>query len=221
MPTQERPVILLITLDLQPWFDKSFKTLIDLISAKATLERAETTAAVKQALFKKPQAVLIPNEAITKRENAPLWDFMLDYVRYGGGTAICMGMFAAFIQLDDFGPFFAKAGLSWDLGHYTRNTSSMKRGNVPQALQPFLSEEYSQKAVHLKGVAPGDSWYEPVVYSDDESPDEDEPRTYTPLPVFVPVAMAKVGDGRLGYVGDVNGENESHLVVVAMCGLLG
>lgn len=60
MPTQERPVILLITLDLQPWFDKSFKTLIDLISAKATLERAETTAAVKQALFKKPQAVLIP-----------------------------------------------------------------------------------------------------------------------------------------------------------------
>lgn len=35
----------------------------------------------------------------------------------------------------------------------------------------------------------------------------------------IPVAMSGVGDGRLGYVGDFNGEAESHLVVVAMSGL--
>ena len=35
-----------------------------------------------------------------------------------------------------------------------------------------------------------------------------------------PVFLAKVGDGKLGYVGDVNAEEESNLVILAMCGLL-
>ena len=34
-----------------------------------------------------------------------------------------------------------------------------------------------------------------------------------------PVAMANVGEGKLGYVGDVNGEHGSTLVVLAMSGL--
>lgn len=34
------------------------------------------------------------------------------------------------------------------------------------------------------------------------------------------VVFAKVGLGRLGYIGDVNGEESSDTVVLAMCGLL-
>lgn len=32
------------------------------------------------------------------------------------------------------------------------------------------------------------------------------------------VALAKIGNGKLGYVGDVNGEEGSDAVVLAMCG---
>jgi hypothetical protein len=35
-----------------------------------------------------------------------------------------------------------------------------------------------------------------------------------------PVALSKVGEGRLGYVGDVNAEEGSVTVVLALCGLL-
>lgn len=41
MATQQRPVILLIPLDLQSWFDEVYQSLLDQISAKATLKRAK------------------------------------------------------------------------------------------------------------------------------------------------------------------------------------
>lgn len=34
-----------------------------------------------------------------------------------------------------------------------------------------------------------------------------------------PVACASVGQGKLGYLGDVNAERESGDVILAMCGL--
>jgi len=34
-----------------------------------------------------------------------------------------------------------------------------------------------------------------------------------------PVAFTKIGDGSLGYIGDVNAEEESDNVVLAMCGI--
>lgn len=60
---------------------------------------------------------------------------------------------------------------------------------------------YSQKAVYVKGVARSDVWY---------AGERDE----------VAVAFTKVGNGMLGYVGDVNGEAGSEAVVLAMLGLL-
>lgn len=109
MATQQRPVILLISLDLQSCFDEMYQSLIDQISAKANLKRAETAATARQALSENPQAVLIPNEALTKRKNASLWDAVLDYVQHDAGTAICMGMFSSFVKPHDIKPFFAKA----------------------------------------------------------------------------------------------------------------
>lgn len=33
------------------------------------------------------------------------------------------------------------------------------------------------------------------------------------------VAMAPLGEGKIGYVGDVNNEEETRTVILAMCGL--
>lgn len=66
-----------------------------------------------------------------------------------------------------------------------------------------LALRYSQKAVTLSGVPAGD-----VIYSGQSRGDDD-----------TAVAFGKVGKGYLGYVGDVNAEDESTDVVLAMCGL--
>lgn len=36
-----------------------------------------------------------------------------------------------------------------------------------------------------------------------------------------PIASARVGNGKLGYIGDVNAEEDLNAVILAMCGLSG
>jgi hypothetical protein len=72
-----------------------------------------------------------------------------------------------------------------------------------------LANAYSQKAVFLSNVAQSDSLYLPssdsLVFS---SRSVDQNTT--------PSALAKVGDGWLGYIGDVNNEQGSQAVILAM-----
>lgn len=81
-----------------------------------------------------------------------------------------------------------------------------------------LLQRYSQKAVSVKNVAPGDMWYK----TDDDSVVESRVFSLSSANTAgeTPVALAEVGTGKLGYVGDVNAEEGSHAVVLAMCGLL-
>ena len=67
-----------------------------------------------------------------------------------------------------------------------------------------LPAAYHLKALFLKNVSQNEALYHPL---------EDCNRAETP------VAFGAVGKGRLGYIGDVNGEEGTNAAIVAMCGL--
>jgi len=76
-----------------------------------------------------------------------------------------------------------------------------------------LPSRYGPKAQSVQNVAHADIWY----HTDEISAVEDlglDDMGETP------VAFARTGNGRLGYVGDVNGEENSDSIVLAMCGIL-
>lgn len=80
-----------------------------------------------------------------------------------------------------------------------------------------LVHSYSQKALHLKNVAPED-----VIYLSSA----DEPITVFGRPSFgrkdlsqSPAVIGSLGRGKVGYTGDVNAEAETTPVVLAMCGI--
>jgi hypothetical protein len=76
-----------------------------------------------------------------------------------------------------------------------------------------LPENYSQKAVFLSNVEPNDSVYSPSPESRTQS------RVFAAAPVNqnqTPIAFTQVGDGRVGYIGDVNNEAGSQAVILAM-----
>jgi hypothetical protein len=203
-----KPHLLLISLNLEPWFDERYGPLLDKIFAKAITQRAKTPDVVRLALSEnKPSAILITDEALTTREHAQVWDAVLNYVREGG-TAVCMGHFSSYVNFLDIKPFFAKAGLPWEVGAYLRAKVTLNEDTVGIDLEPSLPECYSQKALFLKNVEDAAAWY---------YPSEDE--VIESLMTQTPVALAKVGEGKLGYVGDVNKEEGSDAVVLAMCGL--
>lgn len=80
-----------------------------------------------------------------------------------------------------------------------------------------LVPEYSQKAVFLKNAKSSEAWY----VTDEKSVTESLvfPGRDAHIAGESPVLLACVGQGKLGYVGDVNNEEGSEAVVIAMCGL--
>lgn len=139
---------------------------------------------------------------------------LLDYVR-GGGIIILMGNFSSFTTPTDMDKLFREAGLPWTSSVYQRTTVHRNDTEETSPHTP-LPSSYSQKAVFLAGVPAKDAWYLPNASSKTEShvfasePVADQTQT--------PVALANIGKGKLGYVGDVNGEDGSDAVVLAMWG---
>jgi len=142
---------------------------------------------------------------------------VIEYVR-GGGTAVLATHFSSFVRPLDLDHWFrASWDLPWQSGDYHRTTVNLNSDcRVPRLNQAGLPEEYSQKAIFLKNVAKDAAVYLPSGNSRVDS------AVFPADPVDceqTPVVFAKIGEGWLGYVGDVNNESESQAVVLAMCGL--
>lgn len=211
--------VALISLNFEPFFDDTHSSLIAELQSKASLKRAKKADSAIRLLSEQPQpsAVLITDEALADKENAHVWEAVLHYVREGGASVI-MGHFSSFVQPPAIKPFFAKAGLAWESGSYYRTVHVLNRGVVGNDLATQLLPQYSQKALFVKNVAPADAWY----YTDDESSDVESlafPPTSANITGEAAVALATIGRGKLGYLGDVNAEEGSDAVILAMCGL--
>ncbi|KAI1385459.1 uncharacterized protein F4822DRAFT_345036 [Hypoxylon trugodes] len=215
-----QPTILLISLLLELWFDEMYAPLLTTLGSKASVKRVKKGPSAIRLLTEtpRPSAVLITDAAPSKEEHSDVWDAILQYVRQGG-TAVIMGQFSSFVKPPSMEPFFSKAGLPWKNGPYYRTTFKINRGATGDNIAAHLPESYSQKALFVKDVALADSWY----VTDDNSVIESH--VFAPenahTPGETPVAFASVGEGKLGYVGDVNSEVGSTRVVLAMCGLPG
>jgi hypothetical protein len=108
-----------------------------------------------------------------------------------------MGLFSNFVRPNDIGPFFAKAGLQWSVGNYHHVNVSFNS----DALEATLPVAYSLKAQFLRGVDAS-----AILYGFDGE---------------AAIAFGQFGEGRIGYVGDVNAEEGTSAALIAMCGLPG
>ncbi|KAI4865392.1 hypothetical protein F4820DRAFT_420307 [Hypoxylon rubiginosum] len=215
-----KPRILLVSLNLASFFDGMYGSLLSQLSSKANVQRVKKAESAIRLLSEdpRPAAVLITDEALTLKENARVWEAVLQYVRQGG-TSVAMGHFSSFVKPNKMKPFFSKAGLPWESAAYHRTTVVLNREAVGDSLAAHLPPKYSQKALFIKNVVPADAWY----VTDEDSVIESH--VFAPTGAHVvgesPVVLARVENGKLGYMGDVNAEAGSTDVVLAMCGLSG
>ncbi|KAK3687696.1 hypothetical protein B0T22DRAFT_349821, partial [Podospora appendiculata] len=150
---------------------------------------------------------------------------VLEYVR-GGGTAVLCNNFPGAMSSESTQNFFASAGLPWELGAYHRTTFHLNPDADLVAdsalLLSTLPWACNMNAVQLSNVADGDAWFRPNATSKINTlasrfggiaaePVTDLKNTGA--------ACAKVGLGKLGYVGDVNSEEDSVRIMLAMLGL--
>lgn len=185
----------------------------------AILQQAFTVSAVNTYLSASPppHAVIVTHSQVA--EHPLLVQQLIEYTR-GGRRVILADQFGASLEFGKFKPFFQKWGLSWDAGSYHRTTFALNPVGVPSPLRPdALFQAYSMKATHLKGVARQHRVYVPTRGSRTES------QVFESMPITgalldeSPAAWAPVGKGYLGFVGDVNAEQEATRLIIEMCGV--
>ena len=211
MTNTGKPKVLLLSLNKQPWFDDMYSGLLKAIATRADVVEA-TSLPIPHLSPSTYSAVFITNEALTDRKHMKVLSQAIDYAR-GGGIVVIGALFASFTKLTDFDSHFLTWGVSWKAAGYRRSTCVFDRTTHPGfRSNQRLPASYSMKAVSLQGVGPGD-----IVYKRNESDKTDEDRSS--LLEEATVTYTRLGSGYLGYIGDVNAEEGSTSVALAMCGL--
>lgn len=223
MPSQSedsRPLIVILALNKEEFYNDLYADFNKLLKTHANVEYA-TTPDEARAFFNcsginKPTAILSADESLTPSTRLTLAQEAASYVR-SGGTLVFMGLFSSFTRPSDMELLFSKFGLPWASGDYHRTTFAL---NPAMKLLDTsgLAQSCSQKALHVRNVQHGDAVYLPSSESRTES------AVFLPRPVAdrtqTPAAFASVGEGKVGYVGDVNNEDDTTAVVLRMCGLV-
>jgi hypothetical protein len=183
-------------------FNGIYGSLISQIISKPTMERATKPEVAFSKLNEEPapSVILVTDGAVTRQQK--LCERLIDLLR-GGSTVILMGCFSSSVTIGQFNRFFTRLGLPWQRGSYHREMVKLRGQVVGDRWASRLPSAYSQKALFVANVERSAMWYAEKENSNEAA-----------------VVFANVGEGKLGYVGDVNGEEESEAVVLAMCGLL-
>lgn len=184
----------------------------------ADLQRARTAKDALSYLDKNasspPDGILVTDPGVARPASKELLTRVVEYAR-AGGTVVMSYCFSSNMRMDEMTDFWKKVwDLPWEPASYHRTdltlneSASTLRGQVAA-----LPKVYSQKALCLRKVKREHSWY----LSTEDS--------VTQSAVFSPervnqnetaVAFAPVGQGHVGYTGDVNMEVGTHLVVMRM-----
>lgn len=212
-----RPLVVLLTLDKAEFFNDMYGAFVALLKTKANVKQVTTPDEARNAFESSPRpaAVLCADESLNASTRISLVHDALSYVR-AGGILLFMGLFSSFSRPPDIETLFSRLDLPWKSGDYHRSTFKLNR-EMTHFNKSGLAPSYSQKALHLANVTLDDAVYLPtnesVVESNVFGPRRVGDRTQTPA------AFARVGEGRVGYVGDVNNEEETTPLVLGMCGL--
>ncbi|KAK1834756.1 hypothetical protein QBC39DRAFT_342776 [Podospora conica] len=201
LPQVARSRVLALCLEHEDLFDKCFGSLVKTITSKAKLDRATTPEAAIRMLTDEniPSTILITDAAITRQR--AVFKLVANCLARGTTVVLC-GLFSSMVNVNDFRCFMAELGLTWTFGSYARSTVSLSQYYTEIQTRSGLPKSYIQKAQFVKTPDRSPIWYAGKNSGEGA------------------VAFAKVRQGRLGYIGDVNGEEESTAVVMAMCGLL-
>ncbi|CAG9944815.1 unnamed protein product [Clonostachys rosea f. rosea IK726] len=197
---QSRGRILALCLESEDLFDACFGTLVSRITAKSKMERARTPEAALAMLDQEPRptVVLVTDGGLARQRK--IWDRVIDHLR-DGATVVLAGCFSNMVTKGEFDRFFARLGLPWKRGSYHRTTLCLNTSG--DGISRQLPASCSLKALFVQNVERSATWYSEGTRSAEAA-----------------VAFVRVGSGRLGYIGDVNGEDASDQAVLAMCGLL-
>lgn len=213
-----KPTILLISLGKPHIFDEMYSDLLSALKAHSEFKEVISSKDIASALSTlKPSAVLITNPNFARVQHQTYHEQIVGYAKAGGTVVLC-GLFSGICSPTVMEKHFQNVwGLPWTVGSFNRTIFSLNKQR-PARLQhkSDLPSEIEMKAVRIKGAAKED-----VVYS--TTPDSMMEHLAMAQSAHKPdeaaVVFTPIGNGYLGYIGDVGAESDTTDIVLAMCGL--
>ncbi|KAK7037581.1 hypothetical protein VNI00_011073 [Paramarasmius palmivorus] len=217
-PTFSQDFVLLVSLVCEPWFMDMYGEVYSALRKKVHIKQAFTP---KTALsyMDSPNLVgiFITDFGIADTKHSQVLQRIVQYTK-DGGLVVAAGQFSGNLCGPDDQRFFRAWGLSWKRGSYHRTTFQKNQANELVKLNPSLPQSYSMKALHMAGIGQEDAVYTSTSDSRLES------LVWAPTPITnhdeAPAVQVRVGRGYFGYIGDVNTEDGTTSVLLAMLGLL-
>lgn len=191
-----QPTVLLLSIETSAMFDKTFATTLERIGAKASIHRIMTVNHFMRYMeIMRPSVIILTDVALCNPEYIMVLDRVIEYAK-SGGTVVAMGNFPSLIDPEGWRYFFRRLDLDWTIGYHARDRTPRT------AHAPVNVTSYVQEAVFARVKDESQMWYcHPKEKNQAAS------------------AMARLGEGRFGYVGDLEEGNGTSSVVLAMCGL--
>ncbi|KAJ5758720.1 hypothetical protein N7520_005876 [Penicillium odoratum] len=219
MPITKRRRVLFLALGVKIEYTDMYDDLICKIKQKTILQETNIALMAIEDLESPLHAVFVNSEVLTQTCYIPTWNAVINYVQKGG-TAICIGDFSNTKECLESRPVrnpFSAAGLLWKFDEKHHATVYLNREYIPlsESRVEALPQSYDTHAVFLRNVDTKDAWYRPTEV-DITNLDVVEAGHVNPFSFSV--AMTEVGDGKLGYVGDI-GPGTPISVIMAMTGL--
>ena len=212
-----RPKIFLLSLQSMLDWQEVYEVFIGKMKAKADVQEIKNAKEASALLTgePKPNVIIATDGALTRRKFSKQRTEAIQFVQDGGTLIFGLG-FPSFTKPSEYGDLFSAFDIPWRAGEYHRTEFDLN-ATAESIASVALPPGYSQKALHLKNVERKDAIYLPSSSSRIQSavfpPDPIQDLTQTPT------AFRQYGSGKLGYVGDVNMEEETQQVLLAMCGL--
>ncbi|KAF2156452.1 hypothetical protein K461DRAFT_265835 [Myriangium duriaei CBS 260.36] len=206
----DKPTVLIFDIDQERTSMQDLTRLLrDTCAQRATVWQAASSKAAITMIDSYPdaRAIILLDSGIKHR--APYLHKRLRQYAEVGGVVVHSGLFSSFIAVDEMNRYWDQVwDLPWIAGSYFSHELYLNR-LVPGLGTPGLKASYSQKALHLRRVEKSSA-----VYIPDPTSEEADHRQIAS--VFHPY-----GNGFVGYTGDVNNEEGTTMLVLAMCGLSG
>ncbi|KAI4178554.1 MAG: hypothetical protein LQ346_007409, partial [Caloplaca aetnensis] len=197
-------------------FDDLCQGVVAQVASVVSTREAKSAVAAQSLLATQSfKAVLIVDAGIAWPKNKPLQKQLASYGQQGGTILFCC-LFSGFVRPPDMDSLWSVFGLLWKYGAYHRTTfylSQRMKNVLGQDRASRLLREYSMKTNHLKNVPDESRVYVPLEQSQTQS------AVFPPSSVDerqTPAALHKYGEGWLGFIGDVNNEQGTQLLLMAM-----
>lgn len=203
------PHLLLVSICGRREFRSRFRSLLAELASRIRVQRLNDLIHLHFQLTNEPRpaVVLLVDEALALDRNIDHLSALDSYVSQGG-RCILACHFGNRVTTPDALSMFTRLGLYWMVHGMMTRQLTMNWNGPACRLPPTIPHSLTMSGQSIDGVALADAWY---LFQEQSGTIDGS------YAVETMVATARVGHGRIGFVGGVNDDSDTIAIIVRMC----